>query len=99
MSKKVLIAIIATILLLTTSVWRFKHQEKTALAATVFTTTTAASEQREQNKISGRINPSGYVQSGGRAVDRVTLLLHGDEGRLSWGRRYPHSPDHSKAAS
>jgi len=47
MSRKVFIAIIAVIVLLTTSVWRSKQQEKTTLAATVFTSTNAASENEE----------------------------------------------------
>jgi hypothetical protein len=47
MSRKVLIAIIAGTLLLTTSLWHSKQQAKTALAATVFATTNAASENEE----------------------------------------------------
>ena len=47
MSRKVIIAIIAVIVLLTTSVWRSKQQEKNTLAATIFNPTNAASENEE----------------------------------------------------
>ena len=47
MSRKVVIAIIAVIVLLTTSVWRSKQQERNAQAATVFNPTNAASENEK----------------------------------------------------
>jgi hypothetical protein len=47
MSKKVFIAIIAAILILTTSVWRFEQKEKSASAATIFNPTNTASENEE----------------------------------------------------
>ncbi len=47
MSRKVYIAIIAAILLLTMSAWRTEQKEKSASAATVFNPTNAASENEE----------------------------------------------------
>jgi hypothetical protein len=47
MSRKVYIAIVAAILLLTTSVWRSVQKETSASAATVFNPTNAASENEE----------------------------------------------------
>ena len=47
MSRKVLTTIIAAILLLTTLLWCSKHKEKSALAATAFSSTNSVSENKE----------------------------------------------------